>query len=359
MNTKPALPAGIKSDLNTFISILLTVYNGAKTLSGCLESVLAQTHSDFELVVVDDGSSDATPSILSSYASKDERIRVITLPDNQGIVAALNKGLQECQGYWIARMDADDIMHAQRLEKQLAFMEDNPQVDILGCRIKLFRYSGEPSEGQIRYQNWSNSLLEDDQIKRNIFAESPIMHPTFFLKNSFYQTMEGYLDHPWAEDYDFLLRAYLKDAMFAKLPEVLVDKGDHPLRLARTDVRCKRQAMFRAKAHYFKEKFGTQLPKPQLLIVGSGSGGRMAFDALKELGVNVDGFVDNVKATGDRRIAGIPAISFDSRNPAVFFQTYRNALLLLCVGVEKSRVQLEDLFQQYQFQEGVDYLRFI
>ncbi len=340
------------------ISILLPVFNAQQFLGDCLRSIQQQTYQNFEVVVVDDGSTDDSPRILSDFARQDPRFRVLPLSNNRGIVAALNHGLEHCQGEWIARMDADDIMQPQRLEIQRTYFANNPETDVLGAKVSIFRDDSELTIGQKRYRDWSNSLLTDNDIKREMFAESPIMHPTFFLHRSYYKELQGYHDNPWAEDYDFLLRAYENKARFAKNPEVLVSKRDSPTRLARVDVRCKRKAMFRAKAHYFAKKQWFR-DDQTALIAGSGSSGRMACSALIKEGVKISGFIDNTDGGKNRTVAGLPAYTLDYDQAEQFLTELGNPFIFLCIGVPEGRKLMETLLQQNGYAPAVDYLRFI
>src|SRR5213082_2829515 len=107
------------------VTVLMPVYNAARFLAEAVESVLAQTFADFEFVIVDDGSTDRSPRMLQRFAEHDKRIKLIARP-NTGIVGALNDGLIAAQSELIARMDADDVSHPARLEKQVQFMRENP-----------------------------------------------------------------------------------------------------------------------------------------------------------------------------------------------------------------------------------------
>ncbi|MCG8334401.1 MAG: glycosyltransferase [Proteobacteria bacterium] len=345
--------------MDDLISVLLPLYNAEAYLEQCLESILNQTYTQFEVIAVNDGSSDSSSAILSRFSQTDARIKPLHLPKNKGIVAALNAGLSICRGKWVARMDADDLMHPQRLEQQLIGLHSNPGIDILGSRIKLFRYDGELTPGQLRYRDWSNGLLTDAEIKSNMFAESPIMHPTFFLRLETFKYLGGYLENPWAEDYDILLRAYVKGMRFGKLPDILVDKGDHPQRLARTDDRCKRPAMFAAKAHYFVQVPRLRQNKSKIMIMGTGSAGRMTYQALKSEGFEIDGFVDNKGSGGDRRVCGKTVFHMDLNQAGEFLESHKQTFFLLCIGAEEGRQFVEKVFAESGIVEGMDYLRFI
>jgi hypothetical protein len=119
------------------ISILLPCHNAEATLEEALASLAAQTHPDFEIVVVDDGSTDASPEILAAWAGRDGRFRVIRM-EHGGIVAALQAGLAACRGDLVARMDADDRCTPDRLVKQARFLRATPDVDVAGCLVEHF-----------------------------------------------------------------------------------------------------------------------------------------------------------------------------------------------------------------------------
>lgn len=345
--------------MEELISVLLPVYNAEFSLAACLDSILNQSHPRFEVIAVDDGSIDSSAAILSRYAASDPRIKLFRFTQNRGIVAALNFGLEHCLGGWIARMDADDRMRPGRLQHQLQYLNDHPDIDILGSRINLFRYQGELTPGQKEYRDWSNGLLSDDQIKANIFAESPIMHPTFFLKREVYRKLGGYLDHPWAEDYDLLLRAYLENLHFAKTSAILLDKGDHPSRLARTDYRCKRTAMFQAKAYYFAQKASRWQTKKRFWIVGINAASRMLFQALTHIDFRIDGFIDLNQRSPDDTFLGKPVLRCYPGGKSRQFGNQEESFYLVTVDAEENRQMVEKLFQDLGLNAGQSYLRFI
>lgn len=116
------------------VSVLLPVYNGERFLAEAIESILTQTYSDFELIVVDDGSEDGTAEIIREYAGRDERIRCFQLTENQGQASALNLGLAEARGEYVAKMDSDDISLPRRLAIQMEFLQSNPEIGVVGAQ---------------------------------------------------------------------------------------------------------------------------------------------------------------------------------------------------------------------------------
>ena len=151
----------------------MPVRNDAAMLRNCLTDIQNQSFTNYELVVVDDGSADETPVLLEKASQDDSRIRMIRT-EPQGIVSALNTGLIECKGTYIARMDVDDRMQKTRLEKQLELMQKDPELELIGCRVEGFTDKGPLPESAVHYQSWSNSLMSHQQIESDLFAESPI-----------------------------------------------------------------------------------------------------------------------------------------------------------------------------------------
>ena len=335
----------------------MPVRNDASFLRNCLSDIEKQSLKDFELVIVDDGSSDETPELLEKAKRQDARVRIIRTSAN-GIVSALNTGLAECKGDFIARMDSDDRMHKTRLEKQFEFMKKNPELDLIGCRVEGFTDSGKFPESGIQYQSWSNALISHEQIVGDLFAESPIVHPTFFAKRELFNTIGGYSDNPWAEDYDVILRAYGKGATFGKHPETLVRKYHASGRLSKSEALYKRPAMFEAKAHFLLE-FGRLKNRRGVLIAGSGPSGRQAAQSFENRGVKLLGFVDNRSGPPDRHVKGWPAWGFPDLPPPEFLEQFRDALIVLAIGDSTGQRVFSELLQTQGFVENHDFVRVI
>ena len=141
------------------ISVIMTVFNGQKWLDEAIQSVLNQTFADFEFIIVDDGSTDETPAILDRAARRDSRIRVIT-QENMGVSRSVNRVLSEARYDWIARMDSDDVLAPTRLERQLAFVRDNPDVSVVSCFADYINERGE-TIGEYRNPLTSRAVVRD------------------------------------------------------------------------------------------------------------------------------------------------------------------------------------------------------
>ena len=116
-----------------FVSVVLSVYNSEKFITSAINSVLKQTYKDFELIVINDGSTDKTLDLIQKNTEIDKRIKIINLKKNLGMAGALNKGINQATGEWIARMDSDDVMYNNCLEEQINYLNNNEDIKVLSC----------------------------------------------------------------------------------------------------------------------------------------------------------------------------------------------------------------------------------
>jgi glycosyltransferase involved in cell wall biosynthesis len=203
------------------ISVALPVYNGERYLSEAIDSILAQTFVDFELIIIDDGSTDASLDILRDYEKRDARIRLI-YRENSGLVMTLNEIIDLARGIWIARMDQDDIAMPQRFEKQMQWLEQTG-VDICGSWVQFFGVSG---------QRILKHPCSDAAIKMNLLFGSPLAHPTVFMKTELIKNLR--YDPVWdkAEDYDLWERADRDGWKMTNIPEVLLLYRQHDAQIS-------------------------------------------------------------------------------------------------------------------------------
>jgi glycosyltransferase involved in cell wall biosynthesis len=331
------------------VSVLLPCYNAAATLPEALDSLQRQTLQDIEIVAVDDGSSDATPAILAERAAADPRLKPLTAA-HAGIVAALNAGLERCASPLVARMDADDRAHPERLARQCAHLDAHPDVGVVSCRVAGFPPQA-VRQGFAVYLEWLNALLSDAEIRREIFIESPLPHPSLCLRREALLQVGGYQDHGWAEDYDLLLRLYLHGWRFAKLEQTLLEWREHPGRLTRVDSRYSLENFLRCKAHYLVR--GPLLGRDAVFIWGAGMAGRRLGRQLKRLGAPLTAFFDiDPEKVGNTR-HGLPILPPDAFLPA--WRGCQNPVVLGAVGARGARPLVRRRFEGFGLQEGVDW----
>ena len=332
------------------VSVVMPCFNAAETLPEALRSLTGQTLIDFELIAVDDGSIDATVSILKKWAAIDDRIRPL-FQSHSGIVTALNNGWQACLSPYIARMDADDLAHPERLERQVASLDQQPEISIIACRVQSYPQD-EVRQGFQVYLDWQNSLLTDQDIRREMFVESPLAHPSVVIRREWLSRVGGYQDHGWPEDYDLWLRLYLSGARFAKLPEVLLYWREHPERLTRQDSRYSLENFLRLKAHYLVR--GPLKGRGAVLIWGAGMIGRRLSKHLLRQGVALSAFVDIDPAKIGHTRWGLPIIPPEEL-PA-WWQAAEDPVVLAAVGARGARRLIREHLKGLGLREAQDWL---
>jgi glycosyltransferase involved in cell wall biosynthesis len=197
------------------VSVIMPVLNGEALLNRALDSIFAQTFGEFELYVINDGSTDATQAILEEYQKKDSRLNIIRHERNRGIPISLNEGVAAAKGDLILRADADDFNFPERFEKQVAFLRAHPEVDVLGGAMERVDSNGKIFS--ITRQPETNA-----EIQRKLYLRVPFFHPTVALRKSFWVRNCGYSSRwPHCEDVDLWLRGH-KDAVYHNLPDILV-----------------------------------------------------------------------------------------------------------------------------------------
>lgn len=207
------------------VSILMPVRDGARYVQAAIDSILAQTMHDFELIALDDGSTDETPDILA--ACDDSRLVVVT-QEPRGLVETLNGGLEIARGTYVARMDADDVAVSRRLELQLAFMESHPDVGIVGSSVRLIDEAGTVHGAR-------PCATDEVEIRWESLLENPFMHSTVMLRSEVLQRHSLTYDDDFraVEDYDLWMRL-LRHAKGANLAEPLVLYRFHEANVGKT-----------------------------------------------------------------------------------------------------------------------------
>ncbi len=234
------------------VSVLLPARNAADTLELCLASVARQTEPDWECVAVDDASTDATGEVLHGFARRDPRLRVVE-GEGRGLVAALRRGAEACRAPVIARMDADDWMHRDRLRVQLEALERDPSLVAVGTHVRMFPRST-LSDGRRSYEQWLNSLDSPEAIARDAWVECPVAHPTLMIRASAL-SRGGYRDVDWPEDLDLVLRLLGGGERIGVVPRRLLGWRDHPGRLSRTHASYGLDRFTACKAAHLVETF--------------------------------------------------------------------------------------------------------
>lgn len=330
-------------------SIVLPVYNGEIHIGAALESLTTQTDPDYELIIIDDGSTDQTPALLKAAGRRDSRLKLIHQP-HTGIVAALNRGLAEATGRYVARMDADDLSHPDRLRLQSEYLDTNPGIGLIGSQVE---YLGDAAvnQGLARFVDWNNTLTEPDEIDICRFVESPLIHPSVMFRCELPGQHGAYRDGPFPEDYELWLRWLEHGVRMAKLEQPLLRWRESPGRLTRTDSRYSVEAFYETKSHYLYRWLERNNPHhPRVIVWGSGRTSRKRLRTLTDLGLRIDAYVDIDPRKIGYRIGGAEVIAPGSLpDPGQCF-------VLQWVASRGARAEIEDALRQRGHQRGRHYL---
>ncbi len=331
------------------VSVVLPVFNAGPTLAAALDSLLQQDLDAFEVLAVDDGSSDDTPEILTAYAAKDARVRHLRRP-HAGLVAALNHGLASARSAYVARMDGDDICLPERLQAQCAFLDSTPHIGLVGCRV-AFGGDRRRCAGYARYVDWTNRLLTPEQIALERFRESPFAHPSVMFRLELVTQYGGYAPGDFPEDYELWLRWLDQGVRMAKLDRFLLVWNDPPGRLSRTDERYSVDNFYALKTCYLARWLQRNNPShPRVLIMGAGRPTRKRADLLQEHGIEIAAYVDIDPKKIGKRVNGRPVISRDE------LPSPGNCFVLSYVGSHGASRIIREFLEQRGYRMGRDFL---
>ncbi len=259
-------------DKKMLVSIVMAVYNGKRFLSEALDHVLSQTYSNLEVIIVNDGSTDSTKTILD--AIDDKRVKVIHLEKNQGAANALNIGIREAKGSWIAIQDADDNSYPTRIEEQVKYIFEHPQLVGVGTLVKCISGSPDVSRGLLKgLTKARNSFVSRKQIRKKIYSGCPLTHSSVMFCKDVFLEVGGYnSDFKIAYDYDLWLRLLEKGEM-ENVPKVLLQYRIHSESLSHKDdiatLKEVQIASSRAICRLFKKD---QSYRPRIIVTGPEKG---------------------------------------------------------------------------------------
>lgn len=286
------------------LSVLLPAWNAEGTLPAALRSVLRQRERDWECVVVDDGSSDRTLEVSRAFAARDARFVVVPIP-HAGIVAALNAGLERCRSDVVVRMDADDVMHRDRLALQRAALEADPALAAVGTRVRFFPRAA-MGPGLRQYERWLNAMDSPARVAADAFVECPVAHPTLAVRRAVLAA-HGYRETAWAEDYDLVLRLLAGGHAIGVVPRRLHAWRLHARRLSLTSPRYAIARFTACKAAFLAG--GLLARSAEYVLWGYGATGRALRRALLAHGRRPSHIVEVHPGRLGNRIHGAPVIA--------------------------------------------------
>lgn len=334
------------------ITALMSAYNSEEFIAEAIESILAQTYSDFELIIVNDGSTDKTREIIEGF--KDERIKLFNLKKNRGVGPALNYGLSKVQSKYVVKVDADDISVPTRFEEQKKFLEDNPEISIVGSFIEFFPHN-EKVANSTRYQSYKtlfekeiNNLTKWEEIREKMYWFCAITHPSFMGKTEVIKLV-GYEDFPMGTDYNLFYKLNKLGYKMVNLPKVLVKmRVSESSITARNLERFYVESVFRIK----KDEIEYLLAHSEELYVwGAGYMGQKALQALVKNGNGrkVKGFIDSDSAKHNKIINGWKVFS-----PEV--AKYGMGRVSVIVASQLGKFEIAERLEEYGYEHLENYL---
>ncbi len=327
------------------ISVLVPAYNAAHTLASAVRSVQRQSETDWECIIVDDGSSDGTTEMARALAGEDARVRLVERAHG-GIVAALQAGLAECRAPLIARFDADDLMSRARLSLQRAALEQSPALAAVGCHVRLFPRAA-LRERRLGYERWLGSICTPEQLEREAFVECPVAHPTLMIRNAVLLEF-GYRDRGWPEDYDLVLRMLQRGQRIGVVPERLLHWRDGASRLSRTSESYSRAAFVECKAEFLASGF--LAGGERYLLWGFGDTGKALANALSRHGKHPDAIIELHPGRLGQLIRGVPVVA-----PSALPGLQSRPLIVSVAGVGP-RTEIRQALHAMGFRELRDYV---
>ncbi|WP_419950742.1 glycosyltransferase [Candidatus Palauibacter sp.] len=330
------------------VSVLLPCRDAEPFLADCIASLGAQSERRFEVLALDDGSTDGTGSLLDAWAGRDPRVRLVD-GGGSGVVAALRRLSREARAPIIARMDADDIARPGRFAAQLRLLAEHPGTAACGTGVRYFPRPA-PGSGYRRYEAWLNGLAGPAAIERDLFVECPIAHPTLMVRRAAFEAVGGYRETDGPEDYDLILRLAAAGHGLANVPETLHEwrLGSH--RLSERSSRYAPEAFRRLKAAFLSA--GRLPPGRPLVIWGAGRVGKAFARTWLESDGTFDAFVDLDPRKIGQNIHGATVI-----RPAdlATFGAPARPYVLLAVGTPGARDEIREALGGLNFKEIVDY----
>jgi glycosyltransferase involved in cell wall biosynthesis len=331
------------ADPAPLVSVLLPARDAAATLPEALSGLLAQRGAPpFEVVCVDDASRDATGDLLAEAARSDPRVRVLR-GEGRGLVRALEFGRAACRGAFIARMDADDLAHPDRLRLQAEWLQSHPTAAAVGSLVEIAPQPLTP--GLLRLERWLNEQVSPEQLSAARFVDMPLVHPSLMLRRDALEAVGGFRDAGWAEDWDLVLRLVQRGYSLGKVDAVLLTWRDSPSRLTRTGAAYSPEAMLRLRAHYLA--LGPLAARP-FDVWGAGPTGKRLMRALEAHGLR------------PRRVFDVDPRKRQARGlrvqPAEELAGPSEALLLCAVGADGARAEIRAAIEPLGFLEERDFL---
>ena len=329
------------------ISIIMPVYNAERFLHECLESINQQSHTHWELIAVDDFSTDASFKILEEASCFDSRIKVLK-SSKKGIIPALSLALKSAKGTFITRMDSDDKMPADRLSVMAETLRNAPPKTLVTGLVKYFSDS-EVSEGYQLYERWINENILSQNPWAAVYRECIIASPCWMCKTEELKSIGGFENLNYPEDYDLVFQWYKHGFAIKAINQHLLYWREHPARTSRNSDNYEQEAFFKLKVTRFIEN---ELTGENLVLWGTGVKGRLTAQLLLEKSIRFI-WMDLNPEKYPNGISGQTILPFQETE-----NLDKVKLILAVYPPEKEKLKMEKYLKKNGFSEGSNYWYF-
>ncbi len=329
------------------VSIIIPFKDTAHFLPDCLGSILGQTYENWEVLAVNDHSSDLSFDLLSTYAEKDERIKVFQ-NEGTGIIPALRTGFAKSNGGFVTRMDSDDIMKPNRLEVMVESLLKTGEGHVAVGQVRYFSDRG-ISNGYDRYEKWLNQLTAAGKNYSEIYKECVIPSPCWMVHRADFEICGAFHPNRYPEDYDLTFRFYEKGLKIIPCNQILHLWRDYDSRTSRTHEHYAQNYFLDIKLHYFLQ-LDHDKNRP-LVVWGAGFKGKAIARGLQKKGLNFTWLCDNPKKIG-KRIHSKELVHFSALKDLDHPQS------VVTVANETAQQDIRTYFQSLGLQPMTDYFFF-
>ncbi len=272
------------------ITVVIPYCNSEKNLERAVRSILDQTFTDFQLILINNNSADKSPDIAWVLSAEDSRISLLT-EKRIGMSYALNLGTKNAKGMYIAYLDANDYSLPSRLEKQINFLESNPDFDVVSC---LINYESEnKSTSTKKFCDWTNTVTTNEELFINRFVDLPLLTSTLMLRKNILEEYGYFLHGDFPEIYELFLRWMSIGLKIEKIQEVLVNWVNDPSKLIHSLKKYRPAAYFTIKSVFLAQWLNDN-EHPYVWIWGAGHLSRKRVEFLENAGIFIEGYIDVV-----------------------------------------------------------------
>lgn len=325
------------------ISVVLPYYNAETTLESAIKSILSQSYSDLELLLINNNSSDSSQSIALYYQQKDARITLLS-ESKQGVVFAANLGLEKAKGDYIARMDADDVSHSSRFQNQIDEFRKNVNLSICATQVNYCN-AVKTDDGFSHFVDWNNHLLSHSQIYTNRFVEFPVVNPSLMFKRALIADVGLFKEGDFPEDYEWFLRAMELSHKITKIEKPLLDWHDSINRLTRTDARYESEQFFKIKTTYLANHLKT-INTHKVWIWGAGKLGLRRSQLLSGHDIEIAGYID-IK---HKSLQNFPCVHFEA------IELLKQPFIISYITNRGKRNEVRNFLNTRGYEEGISYI---